>query len=106
MAEYPDPDDFYGAPNKSRFTVWDKLRMLQEWAPVLVYVQDLLSTSDVHEKSLIVANCCEWLASKTEGTAVDDELVSHITAVLKSQQGEALLRWIVAKIEEQTSDAD
>lgn len=105
MAEDPDLADFYGTP-KARFTVWDKLRMLQEWAPVLVYVQDLLSTNDVHEKSLIVANCCEWLASKTEGTTVDDELVSHITAVLKSPEGEALLRWVVAKIEEQNSDTE
>ena len=105
MAEDPDLADFYGTPN-ARFTVWDKLRMLQEWAPVLIYVQDFLSTSDVHEKSLIVANCCEWLASKTEGTAVDDELVDHITAVLKSPEGETLLRWIVAKIEEQSSDTE
>jgi len=103
MAEDPDFADFYGAP-KARFTVWDKLRMLQEWAPVLVYAQDFISTDDVHEKTLIVANCCEWLASKTEGTTVDDELVSHITAVLKAPKGEALLRWIVAKVEDQAGN--
>lgn len=103
MAEDPDFADFYGAP-KAKFTVWDKLRMLQEWAPVLVYAQDFISTDDVHEKTLIVANCCEWLASKTTGTTLDDELVSHITAVLKSPEGEALLRWIVAKVEEQAGN--
>jgi hypothetical protein len=31
---------------------------------------------------------------------VDDELVSLLSAILKSPQGEALVRWAVGKMEE------
>jgi len=79
-------------------TIWEKVRLLQEWAPLVTYVQAFIGTSDPHKKSLIVADCCEWLASKSSGTKVDDELVAHLSAVLKSPQGESFLRWCVAKV--------
>lgn len=85
----------YGA----NLTLWDKIRILQEWSPVVTYVQLFLAEHDPHKKSLIVADACEWLASKSKGTKVDDELVDHVTAILKSPQGESFLRWIVAKVE-------
>lgn len=90
-------ENVYGDSN---FTLWEKIRILQEWAPVLTYVHAFLGTYDTHSKALIVSDACEWLASKTPNTKVDDELVAHVTAVLKSPQGEALLRWVVAKVEE------
>ena len=80
-------------------SVWEKIRILQEWSPVVGYVQSFLGSHDPHQKALIVADACEWLASKTTGTKVDDELVSHLTAVLKSPQGESMLRWALAKID-------
>ncbi len=81
-------------------TIWEKIRILQEWSPLVTYVQAFIATPDTHQKSLIVADCCEWLASKSTGTKVDDELVAHLEAVLKSPQGEAFLRWAVAKVTE------
>lgn len=86
--------------NGKNLTIWEKVRILQEWAPLVTYVQAFIGTADPHQKSLIVADCCEWLASKSSGTKVDDELVAHLSAVLKSPQGEALLRWCVAKVQE------
>jgi hypothetical protein len=83
-----------------KFSLWDKIRLLQEWAPVMTYVQEFLGTEDVHAKTLIVTSACEWLASKSTGTDVDDELVAHVDAILRSSEGEAMLRWVVAKIEE------
>jgi len=80
-------------------SVWEKIRILQEWAPVLTYVQAFLATTDAHAKAVIVGDACEWLAAKTKGTKVDDELVAHLTAILRSPQGESFLRWIVAKVE-------
>lgn len=80
-------------------SIWEKIRILQEWAPVATYVQAFLAEKDPHGKSLIVADACEWLAAKSKNTKVDDELVDHVTAILKSPQGEAFLRWVVAKID-------
>ena len=40
----------------------------------------------------------EWLASKTD-SGVDTELVKHLADVLKTAQGESLVRWAVGKVE-------
>lgn len=90
-------EDKYGGSN---ITLWDKIRILQEWSPVVTYVQAFLAEHDPHRKALIVADACEWLASKSKNTSVDDELVSHLTAVLKSPQGESFLRWVLKKVEQ------
>lgn len=79
-------------------SVWDKIRILQEWAPAATYIQAFLGEHDPHRKAVIVSDACEWLASKSS-TKVDDELVSHLTAMLKSPQGEAFLRWVILKLE-------
>lgn len=79
-------------------SVWDKIRLIQEWSPLVTYIQAFLAASDPHQKAVVVSDACEWMASKSK-TTVDDELVSHLAAVLKSPQGESLLRWVLAKIE-------
>lgn len=90
-------DGQYGDNYGDNLSVWEKIRILQEWAPVLTYVQAFLGVRDAHQKSLIVMDAAEWLASKTTGTKVDDELVSHLDAILKSEEGEAFLRWVLNK---------
>lgn len=79
-------------------TIWEKIRILQEWSPLVTYVQAFLATKDPHSQALIVGDAAEWFAAKTPGTTVDDELVDHLTAILKSPQGEAFLRWTVSKL--------
>lgn len=91
-------EDKYGS--LQNITLWDKIRILQEWSPIVTYVQAFLAEHDTHRKTLIVADACEWLASKSKNTTVDDELVAQVTAVLKSPQGESLLRWVLAKVEQ------
>lgn len=80
-------------------SIWEKIRILQEWSPIVTYVQAFLAEHDPHAKSLVVADACEWLAAKSKNTKVDDELVDHITAILKSPQGESFLRWVIAKVD-------
>jgi hypothetical protein len=46
----------------------------------------------------VIADACEWLASKTNNR-VDDEAVRHIAAVLKTPEGEQLVRWVLMQIE-------
>lgn len=86
-------------PNYGAVSIWDKIRILQEWSPIVTYVQAFLAEHDPHGKALIVADACEWLAAKSKNTKVDDELVDHVTAILKSPQGESFLRWVVAKVD-------
>lgn len=80
-------------------TIFEKLRLLAEWAPMLTYAQQILGEPDIHEKAVIVSDAAEWLASRTE-IEWDDELVEKVADILKSPEGEALLRWIVEQVEE------
>jgi hypothetical protein len=46
-----------------------------------------------------VADAAEWVASKTSAK-VDDQLVRLLADILKTPQGEALVRWCLLKAEE------
>jgi hypothetical protein len=90
----PDEVGQYG----DNLTIWQKLALIQAWAPLLSYAQRYLMTADPFARAVIVGECAEWLASKTD-SGLDDELVRHLAAVLKTSEGEKLVRWAVAKIE-------
>ncbi len=92
-----DNNPNYGA-SASALSVWEKIKLFQDWYPLVTFAQAFLATQDPHQKAVVVADCAEWLASKSKGTTIDDELVQHLTAVLKSPQGEALLRWAIDKV--------
>lgn len=77
---------------------WQKLALLQAYAPLIGYLQKFASETDPFKRGLVISDACEWLASKTENR-VDDEAVRHIAAVLKTQEGEQLVRWILMQIE-------
>lgn len=77
-------------------SIWTNIRLLQEWGPAVTFIQAFLMARDVQHKALAVADAAEWLAAKTN-TKVDDELVVLLTDVLKSAEGEALLKWILEK---------
>lgn len=78
-------------------SIWEQLRLLSEWSPLLAFGQRFVAENDPHIKTLIVAEACEWLASKTRATKVDDEIIALLAAILKSPQGEALVRWAIEK---------
>jgi len=89
------PDD---VPNYEGLPIWEQIRLLNEWSPVLGFGQRFLAEHDVHRRTLIVADGLEWLAAKSK-TALDDEAIQLIDAILRTPQGEALVRWVVAKLE-------
>ena len=72
--------------------IWQALRLLQTWHPLISYGQRLVQAVDPYQKGLIVGEAAEWLASKTDST-VDDQLVRHLAAVAKTKEGEALIRF-------------
>lgn len=82
----------------NNLTIWQKIALVNSWAPLLTYAQQYLRTTDPFARAVVVSECGEWLASKTD-SGLDDELVRHIADVLKTKEGEKLVRWFAAKIE-------
>lgn len=80
-----------------KVSIWEKIRLLQEWSPAATYLQAFLATDDPHRRTIIVSDACEWLASKTD-TTLDDECVRHIAAVLRSNEGTALVKWLAERV--------
>lgn len=78
--------------------IFEKIRLLAEWSPVIAFLQRFAEESDIHAKALIVAEVAEWVASKTE-LEWDDELVDHVADILRSDEGEALVRWFLSQLE-------
>lgn len=84
----------YGA----NISVWEALKLLQKYAPLVGFGRAFLSTDDPYQKSIVVSDACEWIASQTQAQ-VDDQLVRHIAALLKTKEGEEFVRWCVAQVE-------
>lgn len=86
--------DEYGAYDLSW---WDTLQIFQQLMPLVGYGQKFLNEPDAYRKGIIVGDALEWLASRSK-TQVDDELVKLVGDVVKTKEGEALIRWIIAKV--------
>lgn len=79
-------------------SIWDQIRLLQAWAPLIGYGQRFINEADPYKRGLVVSDACEWLASKTE-SPLDDQLVRHLAEVLKTPQGESLVRFVLLTVE-------
>jgi len=90
----PEEAAKYGAS----LSIWDQLRLLQAWSPLIGYGQRFVNEIDPYRKSLVVSDAAEWLASKTNANA-DDQLVRLVADILKTKEGEALLRWCLLQAE-------
>jgi hypothetical protein len=69
--------------------IFEKLRLLAEWSPLLTYMQTLAAEDDIHAKAVIVAEALEWVATRTE-IEWDDELASHVSDILVSEEAKRL----------------
>lgn len=83
----------YGSLN-----LWQSLMLLQRWSPLIAYGQRFVAETDPYKRGLIVSDAAEWLASQTQAQA-DDQLVRLLADLLKTKEGEALVRWILAQVE-------
>lgn len=90
----PDELNQYGAG----LSIWQQIALLQAWAPLIGYGQRFVNEVDPYRKGLVVAEAAEWLASRTDAKA-DDQLVKLLADLLKSPQGEALVRWALLQVE-------
>ena len=97
MREYeatPAELEQYGAG----LNIWQQIALLQAWSPLIGYGQRLVNESDPYKKSIIVAEAAEWLASKTNARA-DDQLVKLLGDIIRTPQGESLVRWALLQTE-------
>lgn len=78
--------------------VWQALRLLQTWHPLVSYAQRFVQESDPYRKGLIVAEGAEWVASKTDAQ-LDDQVVRLLGDLLRTKEGEALVRWCLIQVE-------
>jgi len=90
----PEELDKYGAG----LNIWQQLALLQAWSPLIAYGQRLVGESDPYKKSLIVAEAAEWVASKTDAR-LDDQLAKLLGDIIRTPQGEALVRWALLQTE-------
>jgi hypothetical protein len=84
----------YGA----NLNIWQQIALLNAWSPLIGYGQRLVNESDPYKKSIIVAEAAEWLASKTDAKA-DDQLVRLLGDIIRTPQGEAVVRWALLQVE-------
>lgn len=89
----PDEMQQYG----SALNIWEALRLLQRWSPLVNYARAFVGEVDPFKKTLIVADACDWLAQQTDST-LDNELVRHVSDVLKTKEGEALVRFCLYQV--------
>lgn len=82
----------------STLNIWQAIRLLTAWQPLIAYGQRFLAENDPYKRGLIVAEGVEWLASRTD-SPVDDEVVALVADILTTPQGEAMVRWCIAKVE-------
>lgn len=84
----------YGA----NLNIWQQIALLQAWAPLIGFGQRFVNAADPYAKAVVVSEACEWVASKTDAT-LDDQLVKHLAAILKTKEGEALVRFLLLTVE-------
>ena len=90
----PDELARYGA----NLSIWQQIALLQAWSPLLAYGQRFMAETDPYKRSIIVSEAGEWLATKTK-SQVDDRIVSRLADVLRTPQGEALVRELLTLAE-------
>jgi hypothetical protein len=78
--------------------LWQSLMLLQRWSPLIAFGQRFVNEIDPYRKSLVVSEAAEWLASQTKAEA-DDQLVRLLADLLKTPQGEAIVRWVLLQVE-------
>jgi hypothetical protein len=82
----------------NKLSIWQQIQLLQAWAPLIGYGQRFVNEADPYKRSIVVSEAAEWLASKTNATA-DDQLVKLLADLLKTPQGEAIVRWCLLQVE-------
>lgn len=85
-------DQEYGA-----FPLFEKLKLLAEWSPLLSRLQLVAVAKTPHDQALAVVSTLQWAAGKSE-TSIDDEALRHVEALLKTKEGREFFEWVLTQI--------
>lgn len=85
-------DERFGAGG---IPILKQLQLLAQWGPLLNLLSPIATASTPRDKAVAVLKALAFAAGKTK-TTIDDEVVAHFEAVLKTPEGEALFNWIAA----------
>lgn len=80
-------------------SIFEKLRLLAEWSPLLSQVQVVLAAEDPHDQAVAVIDALQFAAGKTS-FEMDDEALAHLEAILKSEEVQAFFSWVVQQVKE------
>ena len=78
-------------------SMFDKLRLLSERAPILARLQVVLEADDAHDRAVSIVSVLQWAARKTD-TELDNEALNHVEAILKTREGEEAFKWLADKL--------
>jgi hypothetical protein len=87
-------DERFGARG---MPILDQLKLLAQWGPLLGRLQTIAMAPSPKDRALAVLDALEFAAGQTT-TTIDDDVIAHFEAVLKTEQGAALFDWIVALV--------
>lgn len=87
-------DERFGAGG---IPILEQLKLLAQWGPLLGRLQAIATSETARDRALAVLDALEFAAGKTK-TTVDDDVVKHLEAILKTDEGAALFNWIVALV--------
>ena len=87
-------DERFGAGG---MPIFDQLRLLAQWGPMLGFLQNVATAAQPKDKAIAILDALLFASGKTQ-TTVDDEVVKHLTAILKSPEGAALFNWIATLV--------
>lgn len=86
-------EELYGAG----FPLFEKLKLLAEWAPLLAQLQAIGAAKTPHDQALAVVQTLQWAAGKSMNS-IDDEALWHVEAVLSTPEGKAAFEWAYAQV--------
>jgi hypothetical protein len=78
-------------------TLADRVKILVDWWPLVVLLQQVAVTAPGRPQAEAFANCLRFLATKTE-IDVDDRLVEHVQKLIATPQGGELIDYVVSLV--------
>jgi len=87
-------DDSFGAGG---MPILQQLQLLSQWGPLLGRLQTIAMAPTPKDRALAVLDALEFAAGQTK-TTIDDQVISHLEAVLKTPEGAALFNWIATLV--------
>lgn len=88
-----DENEVYGAG----LPLFEKLQLFAEWAPLIGRLQEIAGAKTAYDQAAAILDALQWASGKSK-TEIDDEMLFHLEAVLKTPEGRAFFAWVVEKV--------